>query len=52
MTSFETIHHIIHKELGLVMTSAHLLSKLLSKERKEESVRCSKTFIKLIQNQK
>jgi hypothetical protein len=51
MTSFGTISHILHKELGLVKKSAHWMSKLLSQDQKKERVRCTKVFIKLIQNQ-
>jgi hypothetical protein len=51
MTSFETINHIPHKELGLVQKSPRWMSKLLSQDQKKEKVRSTKAFIKLIQNQ-
>jgi hypothetical protein len=43
--------HILHKELSLVKKSAHWVSKLLSWEQKGDRVRCTKAFIRCIQNQ-
>jgi hypothetical protein len=48
-TSYGTISCILHSQLGLVKKSACWVPKLLSKEQKEERVRTSKEFIKLVQ---
>jgi histone-lysine N-methyltransferase SETMAR len=48
-TSYGTISRILHSQLGLVKKSARWVPKLLSKEQKEERVRTSKEFVKLIQ---
>jgi hypothetical protein len=50
MASFGTMSLILHKEVDLVKKSARWMSKELSQEQNEERVRCSKAFIKLIQN--
>jgi hypothetical protein len=50
MTSFGTMSLILHKELDLVKKSAWWMSKEVSQEQNEERVRCSKAFIKHIQN--
>jgi Transposase (partial DDE domain) len=52
MTSFGTISHITHIELGLVKKSACWRSKMLFQGQKKEGLRCTKAIIKLIQNQR
>jgi hypothetical protein len=51
LTSFGTIKHILRKDLGLVKNSARWWSKWLFQKQNEERVRCTKAFIRLIQNQ-
>jgi hypothetical protein len=46
--SFETMHNILHVELGLVKKSARWVPKLLSPEQKEERVRICTEFVAAI----
>jgi Transposase (partial DDE domain) len=52
MTSFRTISHIAHIELGLVKKSACWRSKMLFQGQKKEWLRCTKAIITRIQNQR